>query len=101
VNAVTNLAAPHNTLPLGDPGAFGVGSGGKLWLTNQAGMMESADGGITWEVAKGIDTEGGGSLQVTFDVFFRNFVWFLVPGGGLWVTTQGVNWKRLAATFDG
>jgi photosystem II stability/assembly factor-like uncharacterized protein len=62
VNAVTNLAAPHNTLPLGDPGAFGVGSGGKLWLTNQAGMDESADGGITWEGARGIETEGAGAL---------------------------------------
>jgi hypothetical protein len=39
-------------------------------------------------------SEGVGSTQVTFDVLSLNLVWFLVPGVGIGVTTQGTRAGR-------
>ena len=97
VHAQSNLAAPNHNLPLGDPEGFGAGFADTLWLTNQAGLEESSDGGLHWS-GGGVNTFG---LQASFDVLSAHRVWMLVPGAGLWVTTDGSKWYDLASKFDG
>jgi hypothetical protein len=55
-------------------------------------MMRSSRNQLEPRRGGGI-AEGAGSTQVTFDVLFGNLVWFLVPGVGIWVTTQGPSWR--------
>jgi hypothetical protein len=66
----------------------------RLWLDGVNEVDVSTDAGRTW-TPTGIDPAG---WTGSFDALSSNRGWFLVPGVGLWQTTDGTTWNQLSPT---
>lgn len=91
VRSLTQIPSP-GSISAGEPNALTAGSPTRLWLALENGFSESADGGATWSDVPGINPEG---LPAFFDVRSPVSAWLIVPGGGLWRTTDGSHWQAL------
>jgi hypothetical protein len=72
-------------------GALGASADGAVvWATTISGIEETSDGGRTWsDVGLEVDAKSLG----TFVTWGSHDAALLVPGHGLWRTTDGVHWQ--------
>lgn len=98
VSQVTSLLTPapssSTSISRGEPDALAAGSSTRLWLAYQNSMGESANGGATWTNVPAVDPQG---LPASFDVLSSTHAWLVVPGEGLWRTTNGSHWAATTA----
>ena len=95
-----HLGPPYvpTPLPLGDFGDLAAPTTTELWMTTVNGVSETRDGGAHWSSAKQVVTEGNGEF-VTFSFVGPTRGWLLVPGVGLWTTTNGRSWEQHSQTL--
>jgi hypothetical protein len=93
VSAITSLATPAKpgSLPYQDFITMAAATPGRLWILTPNTLSGSQDGGVIW--ARLLVNPQGYSGQL--DVRSDTAAWLLVPGVGLWGTSDGVRWHEI------
>lgn len=65
-----------------------------LWAASANVLTESTDGGRQWRHVPAVHLRSGD--LASFDTWSPTRSWLLDPGSGLWSTTDGTTWHRLA-----
>jgi photosystem II stability/assembly factor-like uncharacterized protein len=94
VSAITNLtaSAKQGSLPYQDVIAMSAAAPDRLWILTPNTLSGSKNGGVTW--TRLVTNPQGYSGQL--DVRSGTVAWLLVPGTGLWGTSNGVSWHEIS-----
>lgn len=94
VSAITSLtvSAKPGSLPYQDFIAMAAAAPDRLWIVTPNTFSGSHDGGVTW--TRLLMNPQGYSGQL--DVWPGTMAWLLVPGAGLWRTSNGVSWHEIS-----
>ena len=94
VSAITSLTAPARpgSLPYQDFITMAAAAPDRLWIVTPNTLSGSQDGGVTW--TRLLMNPQGYSGQL--DLWSGAVAWLLVPGAGLWGTSNGVSWHEIS-----
>lgn len=94
VSAITSLTAPARpgSLPYQDFITMAAAAPDRLWIVTPNTLSGSQDGGVTW--TRLLMNPQGYSGQL--DLWSGAVAWLLVPGAGLWGTSDGVSWHEIS-----
>jgi photosystem II stability/assembly factor-like uncharacterized protein len=78
--------------PVDPGGALAAPSPSVLWFAGVNALWGSTNAGRTWHRAPAASTGGAGGLA-SFSFVSPSRGWLLIPGTGLWQTTDGQHWR--------
>lgn len=94
LSAITSLTAPAKpgSLPYQDFITMAAAPPDRLWIVTPNTLSGSQDGGVTWTRLL-MNPQGYlGQLHV----WSYTVAWLLVPGAGLWGTSDGISWHEIS-----
>jgi photosystem II stability/assembly factor-like uncharacterized protein len=89
-----SLVSGSQPVPTDDGDVLAVPSDKSLWFAGADSLWGSSDGGRRWSRVAAASLGGAGGFAV-FSFSSLTDGWLLVPGVGLWRTTDGRQWRRL------
>jgi len=88
-----SLSSGPRPVPTDDGGVLAV-SFERLWMATVNSLYASADSGKQWVSVSNVNPNGNGGFSM-FSFVSATRGWLLVPGSGLWRTTNGRTWQSV------